>query len=480
MWQPAPTQLVNDKPPIGAPMFGEPVIDPVIDEKAKKKAAHEEKEKQRLALNDAKAVGMGTYLMTLSMNMGGENSKAFIQKLDEIDDPDLRKKVLTQFEKLTGQSMTSFIEGCSDWNNNGDKRDKHAALQLIDDKRGKAEEAIAKMDPALRAIKEKEANDRAIQILSATTAHDHSDENMQKIFRALGPADAVEIEMIRAAVRKHTDGQSNLYQAIDNGTKKGDEDQAIAMLAGDRVGSARAALANETDPKRLREVITALKPKELEELRTGPFKEIALARIENPADRAEMRALIEGNRAQADAEHLANLLLPRNAGNKIGDKVGKENHDRRKASNVMKEFEGMSGEDVKAAAEAWNKAHPFQTFEMMITARWGEDDDPAELKRLLAMVKGDKGLARSIRLEAGMRDEDQEEIEAALAHQKVDEKDLTSNDPEVRKKAEAIKRENESFETNNRASDQLARRAQMILAGKGLEAHTVVGRATKQ
>ena len=484
------------KPVIVAPLKREPLVHddkkPALDENALKAKRppdpnamlpyvdHDGKEQQRKDLNARLGPVIGNQLAMLSQNMDG-NSRTFIQKLDEIDDPELRTLVLAQFEKVTGQTMKSFIETCEDWNNNGKNRDKDAALQLIDDKRGKSEQTIAKMKPEIREALEKQANDRAIQILSATTAHDSSDENMQKIFRALGTSNPVEIEMTRAAVRRLTNGESNLYQAIDNGTKKGDENEAIAMLAGDRIGSARAALMNETDPKRLREVITTLKPAELAQLRVWNGVAHPLTALKNPADRAELEALIGGDPAKADAERLGNLLGPRKYAFEPGDTVGNENDKRRKASNVMKEFEGMSGEAVKAAAEAWNKTHlPHESFENMILTRWGKDDDPAEMNRLLAMVKGDKGLARSIRLQAGMRDKDQEEIEAALAHQTFQKEDLMSPDPVIRQRAEALKREHDSFEKNNVDTERGARQFQMVTEGRVEDAKKVRGHSTRE
>ncbi len=442
------------------------------------------KEQIKHQVNDVKSVGIALQLATYSRGMTDATSKAFIQTLDTIDDPDLRHKVMAQFQAQTGQSLDGFIQHCNDWNNNGDNRDKAAALQLISKQRDDAETAIAKMSPEERAKKEDEAAKIAGEIAAATSKHDHGDENMQKIFRGLGGRTPEEIELIRAKVRDLTNGESNLYQKIDDGTHKGDEDEAVAMLAGDRVGSARAALTNEDDPKRLREVVSGLKPEELAQLRMGPFKDLALARIKNPADRAEIDALMNNNPAMANAERLGNLLKPKAEGMAKGmaaasDVIGQDNYDRRKPANVLKEFESMSGEDVKAAATAWNQSHPGQpSFEQMLETRWGDDDDKTERDRLLAMMRGDKGLDRSLRVQQGLREDEQDELEGGLAHDKVDAKALQSTNPEVRKKAEAIQAENASFERNNIAADAAKQRYFQIITGHANDA-PIEGRSTK-
>src|SRR5262249_53266380 len=207
------------------------------------------------------------------------------------------------------------------------------------------------------------------------------------------------------------------------------------------------------------------KPDELAQLNQNPmFKAAALARIDNPADRAEMAALFENDKAKADGEHLANMLKPKNEGRADGmegmaDKVANENYDRRKPANVLKECEAMSGDEAKAGAEAWNKTHPDRTFESMLQARWGDDDDKTEYNRLLAMIHGDKAMDRSLRLQEGMRENDQEEIEGALAHQITDDKALQSTDDKTRKQAEAIRAENDAFERYNVDADRTRQEA---------------------
>lgn len=450
---------------------------------AAKEHARQEQEKVQHAINDVSAIGYAATLTSLAHDMNDKNSRAFINTLDKINDPDLRAKVKHQFEAQNHQTLENFIQHCDDWNNNGDNRDKSAAMQLISKERDQAEANIAKMDPDERKRKEKDANDAAITILAATKAHDHSDANMQKLFRELGKSDPERIEMIRAAVQQHTHGDTNLYQSIDDGTHKGDEDEAIAMLAGDRVASAKAAIKNEDDPARLREVMTELKGPELAKVAADPATTEALAHQKNPTDAKELLYLVSGDKADADAERLGNLLKPKGEGYiGMGDVVGMDNMDRRKASNVLKEFESMSGADVKAAALAWNKTHPDRSFEQMLQDRWGDDNDKTEYNRLLAMIHGDKGLDRSLRLQEGMREHDQEEIEGALAHTKDpnQDPDLKSSDPAVRTKAE-VKRfdllnENAMFELHNNVADQATQQVDNILHGK---TGPVQGRSTK-
>jgi hypothetical protein len=317
--------------------------------------------------------------------------------------------------------------------------------------------------------------------LSTTTGHDHSDEATQKVFHAMEGRDPAEVELLRGAMRDQTHGESNLYQSIDDGMHKGDENEAVAMLAGDRVNSARAALANEDDPKRLHEVVSGLHPDELQQLRTEPFRSAALMKIKNPADRAEISALMDNDPTKANSEHIANLLKVKDDGMAKGadamtDEVGRDNYDRRKPANVLKEMEAMSGEDVQAAAKAWNAAHPDQTFEQMIEKRWGDDSDKTERNRLLAMVHGNKGLDRSLRLQEGMRENDQDEIEGALGHEKTDEAALKSKDKKVREHAEAVRDENASFETNNVEADRL--KQSWVNSFTGNNEAPAVGRST--
>ena len=428
-------------------------------------------EKVKGAVEDTKAIAIGAQLALYSRGMTDTSSRAFIQTLDSLDDPELRHKVMAQFEQQTGQKLDAFIKGCNKWNNNGDNRDKAAALQLISPERDKADQAIADMKPEDREKARQQATEDAKALLLATNGKDHSDANSQKIFRLLEKKTPAEIEMLRTAMRAESNQEFNLYERIDYGMHKGDEDEAVAMLAGDHVSNARMALINEDDPKRLEESIGNLSDAERKELKEEPFHTMALQRIKNPSDRAVVEASIEGNKDLAEGERLGNLLKPKDEGMVKGqgfiyDEAGRDNYDRRKANNVLTEFEGMSGEQVKAAVAAWDKAHPDRPMMKMLEDRWGNDDDKTELNRLKAMMEGDKGKDRSLRLEESMRNEDQDEREAALRHEKTDEAALHSKDDKVRKHAEEVKAENDSFERNNVEADHNRREVANMLTGR--------------
>ncbi len=436
-------------------------------QKEQEKAAEE---KIKHSVNDVKSVLIGYQLAALSHGMNDANSRMFIQKLDELDDPDLRHKVMAQFEAQTGQKLDAFIKGCDKWNNNGDNRDKAAALQLISPERDKADEALANMKPEEREAARARINEDAKAFILATNARDHSDANSQKIFRLMEKKSPAEIELLRAAIREQSNGEHNLYERIDYGMHKGDEDEAVAMMAGDHVASAQAALKNEDDPKRLAEVVGNLDDADRAKINVEPYRTLALGRIKNASDRAVLQAALDGNKDLAEGERLGNLLKPKEEGLQIGlgvyDQAGNDNYDRRKAKNVLNEFEGMSGEQVKAAVAAWDKAHPDRPMEKMLEERWGKDDDKTEYLRLKAMMEGDKGKDRSLRLEESIRNEDQDEREAALRHEVVDEAALHSKDEKTRKHAEEVKAENESFERNNVEYDHEKREVMNMLTGR--------------
>ncbi|MGE5180825.1 MAG: hypothetical protein ACM31C_02125 [Acidobacteriota bacterium] len=427
-------------------------------------------QKVKSSIKDTQAVAIGMELATYSRGMSDAASKAFIQRLDSLDDPELRHKVMAQFEAQTGQKLEDFIKGCSDWNNNGDGRDKAAALQLISPERDKADAALADMKPEDREAARAQAKQDADAFLLATSKRDHSDANSQKIFRLMEKKSPAEMELFRAAIREQSLGEHNLYERIDYGMHDGDEDEAVAMMAGDHVSNARMALINETDPKRFEEAVNNLTDDERKKLNEEPFKSMALSRIKNPSDRAVVEASIAGNKDLAEGERLGNLMKPKDEGLQIGvgvyDEVGNQNYDRRKAGNVLREFEGMSGEQVKAAVAAWDQAHPDRPMEKMLEERWGNDDDKTEYLRLKAMMEGDKGKDRSLRLEESIRKGDQEEREAALTHEKVDDAALHSKDDKVRKHAEEVQAENESFERNNVEYDHEKREAMNMLTGR--------------
>src|SRR5439155_12038837 len=111
---------------------------------------------------------------------------------------------MAQFQTQTGQSLEGFIKGSNDWNNNGDNRDKKAALSLISPERDKADDDLAKMTPEKREEARQEAAKDAAELAQLTAKKDHSDENSQRIFRLLEKKTPAEIELLRAATRDAT------------------------------------------------------------------------------------------------------------------------------------------------------------------------------------------------------------------------------------------------------------------------------------
>ncbi len=427
-------------------------------EVAKAEAAEAAKTPEQRAA-DARAAGYAGQLVSLSQHMNDKNSRAFIQTLDSIDDKELRHKVMADFEAKTGQSLESFIKGCNDWNNNGDNRDKAAALSLISAERDKADDELAAMSPEERAAKQQKIKEDAAAFINATNGRDHGDENSQKIFRLMEKKSPAEMEMLRAEIRNQSNNEFNLYERIDFGMHKGDETEAVALTMGNHVAGAMAALANEDDPKRLAEVVGNLSPADRAQLNFTLIGTNGLARFKNASDRAVVDAALKGDPNLALGEQLGNALKPKEEGMQrsefgIGlDQASIDNYDRRKSDHVLSTFEGLSGEQVKAAAAAWDKAHPDRPMMKMLEARWGNDEDKTEFLRLKAMIEGDKGKDRSLRLQESMRKEDKDEREAALRHEKVTEAQLHSDDPEVRKHAEEVQAENESFERANVEAD---------------------------
>ncbi len=419
--------------------------------------------------------------MTIAASLVGQNamgndyaSRAFIQQLDDIDSPALRAAVKAQYATMQGESLEATIIRKDDWNDNGDNRDRAAAMQLISAERDRAQTTIAELSPEERQQKQARADRIAADLAASLLAHDDSETNVASIHKKLGGCDAVETELVRAAIRRNFGGKRNLYQLVDDGMDEADseeQDVAIGMLAGDRVQSAKLALEHESEkgdeanPGRLREIVGRLGPEELAQLHTGEFKYGVLWKIENPADRAELERRIAGDEAGADAERLANLF-----GAHVGDvppalrgDIDEANNKRRDEDNVLAEVEAMSGEQVKAAAEAWAAKNPGQPYHVMIAMRWG--DNPKVRDRLLAMLAGDKGMNRALRFQRALADGDQAKIEAALAHEQFDPADLESDDPKRRARAEALRDEQASFLRHNASIDSW--RADMFAGGEG-------------
>ncbi len=258
---------------------------------------------------------------------------------------------------MNNQSLETYISG-ADFHG---KRDQKVASDLISDKRDAGWDELANLSPADRAKKEAQATDWAIQILSSTTIHDHGDDNVRKIFRVLGPRTPGEIELIRAAIRKQTFNQSSLYMTLDDGLHKEDEDEAVQEMSGDPVANALAAVHNaDGDADRIKEVLLALKPDQLEKLRhldcgmDGMFA----AGVKDPAAITEIIALVRGDKTQADAARLGDMLKPKAEGVDPLSKEGQDIYDKRKPANVLKEFEAMSGPDGAGCGQGVERREP--------------------------------------------------------------------------------------------------------------------------
>ncbi len=72
------------------------------------------------------------------------------------------------------------------------------------------------MSPQDRTALDAKANDWAQQVLGVTRKADaDSDASAADIFRALGPRSPEEVEAVRAAVRRNTDGKHSIYEELD-------------------------------------------------------------------------------------------------------------------------------------------------------------------------------------------------------------------------------------------------------------------------
>ncbi len=414
-----------------------------------------------------------TYAMALAMNRGGTDRKQdrfqFLNILDKVDDPLVRAKMMEKFQQQTGQSLHDFIDK-ADWHGG---RDKAQALDLISDKRGETEAKLAQMPPGERKQLAAKASGWAEQVLAVTRTDDaNDDDNAQKIARVLGPRSPEEIEAIRAAIRTNTQGKHSIYEELDRSLSNGNEDEAVAGLSGDPVHAATVGLTNASkDPARIKEILRGLKPQQLAQLkqRQVMFGTHWIVGDTPPGvDRDEIQKLVAGDTAGADATHLTNLLKDPKDGFKMHgfelDPETKKNLEERDTSNVLREFESKSPAELNAARTAWNKEAATaggKTWDQMIQDRFGDDDDATTRMRLMALAHGDRAEDKALALREGMRENDQQEIEAALANP-----DLTSSDPN--KKAEAEK-EKRAIGMKARAFDDRSARVTAMLTGKNPE-----------
>jgi hypothetical protein len=229
----------------------------------------------------------------------------FLNILDRCDDPLTRHKMMEKFQTMTNESLEAFIRK-SDWHG---KRDQQQALAMISGARDKADNQLEKMPPAERKELAARASAWAEQILAVTRTKDADDDDVAvKIARVLGPRTPVEIEMIRAAIRKNTNGEHSIYEELDKSLSNGNEDEAVEGLEGDPVHSAIIGIANAgKNAERIKEILRALTPAQLavanqRQIIFGPAW--AAAHVPDGPDHDEIVKLLTGDKAGADAVHM--------------------------------------------------------------------------------------------------------------------------------------------------------------------------------
>lgn len=440
-----------------APQAPQPQDPHVADEAAKQKA------KESVAELNAT-----TYASLLLAAKDDTDSKQgrwkFLNILDRCDDPLTRQKMGEKFRELTGQTLDAFIKA-ADW---GGKRDQQQALAMISADRGAAETKLEKMSPQARKELAAKANAWAEQVLAVTRTKDADDDDQAvKIARVLGPRSPEEIEMIRAAIRKNTNGEHTMYEELDKSLSKGNEDEAVAGLGGDPVRSAIVGISNAgKDAERIKEILKGLNPRQLTDANNrqamfGP----AWAASDVPAgpDHDEIVKLLAGDKAGAEAVHITNLLKEPAEGfqptmdfNKVEAQA--KTAKLRSTDNVLAELESKSPDEINAAREAWNKeakATGGKTWEQMIEDRFGHED--VDAARVKALASGNRAEDKVLALREGMQKNDQKEIEAALANP-----DLKSADPATRAKAQA---ERAKIEQTAKDYDAGQQRAQAFFTG---------------
>lgn len=219
-----------------------------------------------------------------------------------------------QFQAQTGESLHDFIE-TADWHG---ERDKQQALNMISPERDRAAEGLAQMTPQARKELDTKANGWAQRVLAVTRPDDTgSDTAAADIFRVLGPRSPEEIEAVRAAIRRNTNGQHSAYEELDRSLSGGTEDEAVAGLSGNPVQATWAGLKNvDSNPERTKELLrgvgdfTAAQKAEFQMQKAVFGTGWILDQVPAGADREEIRHLLDDDKVATDGAHLANLLRP--------------------------------------------------------------------------------------------------------------------------------------------------------------------------
>jgi hypothetical protein len=338
----------------------------------------------------------------------------FLNTLDRVDDPFTRQRMKTHFLRFTGQRLEEFIEH-ADWHG---KRDKEQAEALISEKRGNVEQELAAMDPKKRKELEIKAIDWAGQIIAHTDKSDaNDDDNAQVIFHILGPRTPVEVELIRAQVRRLSKTHGSIYEHLDRSLAGGNEDEAVGALAGDPYGKAMVAIEHAgQDVARLHQIFNDLKVNgQLNEF-LRRYKEPAKVQIGQAIkarhERDELLAICDGDTTAETQEHVANLLADPKEDAQIDDmKVDKETERRlneRSPERVIEELEKMSPAELEAASKL--RAWDLSRF-----------DDRTQ-HRIRLLLQGKRAQEKAIGLRIAMAKHDQKAIEAELATASDDER----------------------------------------------------------
>ncbi len=425
------------------------------------------------AMDNVRAIAETQTLIATMGKVGDQRGRwQFLNTLDRVDDPAVRSKMKKQFEEQTGQTLDHFIDTAGFYS----KRDREQAKDMLSDERGETEKKLAEQarsDPEAYEKKKLQAIKWASTVLQTTRKDDvDHDADAKPIYDALGPRTPEEIELIRAEIRKQTGGRT-AYQEIDKTLSGGTEDEALAGLKGNKVNAVAAGIKNaDGNAKRIEELLRTLSPDEITKLNvTSPVTTIIAIQSIEPSQRGTIGALLSNDKASADAAHIADLFKKPEDGLEMDGikltKQSEQNLENRKPENIIKELRAMSPEAIRAAKDAWNKdpANKDKQWSEMIEERF-EGGDSNMLMRIRALSEGNLVEERAYALREGMRKQNQEMIEGALANP-----DLDSKDEE--KKAKAIAEKKELEDTVLRL-DIEANRGAAAMTGKDPDA--VVGR----
>jgi hypothetical protein len=400
----------------------------------------DEKDHAQDAISNAHAIAEAAILAVTKKKAGDRDGRfMFLNSLDRVDDPDTRHKMMDHYKSITGEKLDTTIQN-ADWHSG---RDKQQALDLISTKRDEAHHTLASLAPAERKQLDADAEKWAAKILDVTRIDDANDDvNARQITNVLGQRQPHEIEAIRAAIRAQTRGtkERSIYEELDRSLSGGNEDEALAGLKGDPVHSANMGLINaQGDADRVTEILGRLKPDQLDDLKKrneqfGTGTEWIASSVP-PTQQAEVKALLENQRegernAAAEGAHVAELFADpakRLTTRSMLDDQQLKDLSSHSPENIVNELRAKTPAQITAARQAWETAHPGQSWDSLIDQRFGDGDANTYL-RMKAIASGDKVGERAYALRAAMRDHDQAAIEAALASP-----DLQNDDDPMKK-----------------------------------------------